>query len=184
MSTGIDAQASVLPRPTARPPRRRRGAAVIALVAATQLCLPPGPQASPWPAREVDTLVPQWNSAALQAVRDSKLGPPMVARALAIIQTCIYDAWAAYDPTAVGTRLGSALRRPALAPTTANRQLVLAEKQEAVSFAAYRAGVDLFPGDAGLFGALMRQLGYDPADLTLDTSTPAGVGNVACGAVL
>src|SRR5947209_5188679 len=40
----------------------------------------------------------QWNQAALQGVRDSKLGPPMVSRALAIVHTCMYDAWAAYDP--------------------------------------------------------------------------------------
>jgi hypothetical protein len=42
-------------------------------------------------------VVIQWNNAALQGVRNSKLGPPMVSRALAIVHTCIYDAWAAYD---------------------------------------------------------------------------------------
>jgi hypothetical protein len=36
----------------------------------------------------------QWNSAALEAIRRSTLGPPAVARALAIVHTCIYDAWA------------------------------------------------------------------------------------------
>jgi hypothetical protein len=44
-----------------------------------------------------DSVAIQWNEAFLQGVRDSKLGPPMVARALAIGHTCIYDAWAAYD---------------------------------------------------------------------------------------
>ena len=39
-------------------------------------------------------VVVQWNIAALQGVRDSKLGPPMVARALAIVHTCAYDSWA------------------------------------------------------------------------------------------
>src|SRR5207302_48796 len=57
--------------------------------------------------------VVEWNEAFLQGVRESKLGPPMVARALAICHTCIYDAWAAYDDAAVGTRLGGSLRRPA-----------------------------------------------------------------------
>jgi hypothetical protein len=90
---------------------------VLALVAVTQLCLPTGERAFARPTREVDTLVPQWNAAALQAVRDSKLGPPMVARALAIIHTCIYDAWAAYDPTATNAapRLRSAQRHPSTA---------------------------------------------------------------------
>ena len=45
----------------------------------------------------------QWNQAALQGVRDSKLGPPMVSRVLAIVHTFMYDAWAAYDPLALGT---------------------------------------------------------------------------------
>ena len=58
------------------------------------------------------SIVIQWNSAALQGVRDSKIGPPMVARALAIVHTCIYDAWAAYDKHAMGTQLGGSLRQP------------------------------------------------------------------------
>src|SRR5262249_53083788 len=44
-----------------------------------------------------DNVVVQWDAAALQGVRDSRIGPPMVARALAIAHTCIFDAWAAYE---------------------------------------------------------------------------------------
>src|SRR5881392_1197081 len=84
-------------------------------------------------------VVIQWNQAALQGVRDSTLGPPMVARALAIVHTCAYDAWAAYDKHAVGTQLGGELRRP-------NKEHTLANKNKAISFAAYRAAVDLLPG--------------------------------------
>ena len=36
-----------------------------------------------------------WDDAASRGIRDSKLGAPMAARALAIVHTCIYDAWAA-----------------------------------------------------------------------------------------
>src|SRR3954469_21399036 len=46
---------------------------------------------------ETPNIVVRWNSAVLQGVRDSKLGPPMVARALAIVHTCMYDAWALYS---------------------------------------------------------------------------------------
>jgi hypothetical protein len=120
----------------------------------------------------------EWNEAFLQGVRDSKLGPPMVARALAIAHTCIYDAWAAYDRTAVGTRLGGLLRRPAAERTLAN-------KREAISFAAYRAAVDLFPAStSSLFSPLMQRLGYHPGDLSTDRRTPAGIGNLAAKAVL
>lgn len=123
-------------------------------------------------------VVIQWNQAALKGVRDSKLGPPMVARALAIVHTCIYDAWAAYDKHALGTQLGSSLRQP-------ERERTLANKNEAISFAAYRASVDLFPIDEQkIFRPLMEQLGYYPDDQSVDTHSPSGVGNVACGAVL
>jgi uncharacterized protein DUF6851/vanadium-dependent haloperoxidase-like protein len=125
-----------------------------------------------------DSVVLSWNEAALQGVRDSKLGPPMVARALAIVHTCIFDAWAAYDHRAVGTRLGGALKRPPSERTLANINM-------AISFAAYRAAVDLLPGDrVGVFDPLMRRLGYDPANTTTDITTPAGVGNVSAGALL
>jgi hypothetical protein len=123
-------------------------------------------------------VVIQWNQAALQGVRDSKLGPPMVARALAIVHTCIYDAWAAYDKRALGTQFGSSLRQP-------ERERTLANKNEAISFAAYRASVDLFPiDDQKVFRPLMEQLGYYPDNQSVDTHGPSGVGNVACGAVL
>jgi hypothetical protein len=125
-----------------------------------------------------DTIVVQWNAAALQGVRDSRFGPPMVARALAIVHTCIFDAWAAYDKKAFSTQLGGELRQP-------KRERTLANKKEAISFAAYRALADLFPFDkTTVFDPLMASLGFDPNNLTINTNTPAGVGNVACAAVL
>jgi len=129
-------------------------------------------------ARPGESIVIQWNQAFLRAVRDSRLGPPMVARALAIAHTCIYDAWAAYDRKAVGTSLGGSLRRPANDRTLSNRV-------RAISFAAYRAGADLFPGSVStVFDPLMRDLGYDGADLSRDVATSTGIGNVAAQAVL
>src|SRR5439155_20757526 len=109
-----------------------------------------------------ESVVVLWNKAALQGVRDSKLGPPMVARALAIIHTSAYDAWTAYDGAARGTRYGGALRRPPAERTAAS-------KRKAISFAAYRTAVDLFPGGATtVFEPLMRKLGYDPNDASTD----------------
>jgi uncharacterized protein DUF6851 len=128
--------------------------------------------------RPAENVVVRWNNAVLQGVRDSRLGPPMVSRALAIVHTSIFDAWASYDGVAVGTRLGGTLRRPA-------RERSLANKHAAISFAAYRAAIDLFPGDKGsVFDPLMASLGYDPGDLTTDPSTPAGIGNLASLALL
>lgn len=125
-----------------------------------------------------ESVVIKWNKAALQGVRDSKLGPPMVARALAIVHTCAFDAWAAYDDRAIGTRLGSALRRP-------HREHTLANQKMAISFAAYRACVDLFPGSkASVFDPLMSALRYNPSDTSTDTTTPSGIGNMAAKAVI
>ena len=39
-----------------------------------------------------DNVVLQWDNAALQAIRVTKPGPPIVARALAIVHTAMYDA--------------------------------------------------------------------------------------------
>src|ERR1017187_820730 len=120
----------------------------------------------------------QWNASALQGIRDSKLGAPMIARALAVVHSCMYDAWAAYDENAVGTQLSGALRRPASERTLAN-------KEQAISYAAYRALADVLPVETNLvYIPLMKQLGYDPTDNSTDIDTPTGIGNVACAAVL
>jgi len=128
-------------------------------------------------AATTDNVAIQWDNAALQAIRVAKLGPPIVARALAIVHTVMYDAWAAYDDRAVGTRLGGSLRRPGVERT-------LASKNEAVSFAAYRALVDLFPTQTPSFNDVLASLGYDLANGSTDVATPAGVGNVAATAVI
>src|SRR5207245_3784210 len=124
-----------------------------ALLLVPELALARGPSLVAGPkekAESGDSVVVKWNAAALQGVRDSKLGPPMVARALAVVHTCVYDAWAAYDGRAIGTRFGARLRRPHRERTQANREI-------AINFAAYRAAVDLFPGDRqSVFDPLMR----------------------------
>jgi hypothetical protein len=120
----------------------------------------------------------QWNNAALQGIRDSNLGAPIAARVLAVVHTCMYDAWAAYDERADGTQFGAALRRP-------YSERILTKKEEAISYAAYRALTDLMPGDQeALYRPLMRTLGYDPNNNSIDIETAAGIGNVTCAAVL
>lgn len=121
-------------------------------------------------------VVVQWNNAALQAIRDTRPGPPMTARALAIVHTCMYDAWAAYDDRAIGTLWTDDLRQP-------EPERTQGRKSKAISYAAYRALSDLYPSEVPDLQALMRSLGYDPADDSRDLSTPAGIGN-QCAAVV
>jgi Vanadium chloroperoxidase N-terminal domain len=98
-----------------------------------------------------DSVVLVWNQQALDTIAQTRTGPTVAARALAVLHTAIYDAWAAYDPVAVGTRLGGTLRQPAAERTVDN-------KRRAVSFAAYAALVDLFPGPRDLYAQQMADL--------------------------
>lgn len=124
-----------------------------------------------------ETVVLRWNTALLDAVRAVRFAPMFSARALAIVHTCMYDAWAAYDARALGTVFGDALRRPA-------RERTLAATETAVSYAAFAALVDLLPSQRRMFEGVMAGMGLDPTDESVDPSTPAGVGNAACAAVL
>jgi hypothetical protein len=92
-----------------------------------------------------DSVVLAWNQQILDTISTTRTGPTIAARALAVVHTAIYDAWAAYDPVAVGTRLGGNLRQPSADRTLEN-------KTKAVSFAAYAALVDLFPARQGIYG--------------------------------
>jgi hypothetical protein len=127
--------------------------------------------------RADDDAVLRWSEQTLAAIRALKTGPTVNARALSIVHTAMYDAWAAYDATAVGTRLGGSLRRPAAERNDAY-------KSQAASFAAYRALLNLFPAKAADFRALMTGMGYDPDDASTDPASPTGVGNQAAAAVL
>ncbi len=123
-----------------------------------------------------DTVAVAWNQAALEAVRQTGLGPPMVARALYVLHASMYDAWAAHDDLAFGSRLGDLLRRPPAGRTQA-------AKQEAASFAAHLALADLFPTEATAFAKLMSDLGFDP-DAPGPAGSPGAVGVQAARAVL
>lgn len=122
------------------------------------------------------TIAVRWNDVLMECVRRSKIGPPMVARAIGVTHTCGFDAWAMYDDVAVGTRLGGALRRPPGERTPAN-------KQKAYSYAEYRALLDLFPAQTGFIRDQMTSFGYDPDDASTDPATAAGIGNVCANAV-
>lgn len=131
----------------------------------------------------MDTISVVWAKAALEAIRNlgkpdklaerPRIGPPMVARSLAILHTAIFDAWAVYDSTAIATRL----RLP--------RQTDAAEdiKKQAMSQAAYRVLLDQFPTESAIFDAAMTSLGFSSDD-NADPDTPAGIGNLSANAIL
>lgn len=122
------------------------------------------------------SVVVVWNQAALAEVRLSRLGPPVVARALAVAHTCMYDAWTAYDPVALSA-VATTPRRPVPEHTQAN-------KARAVSQAAYGCLINLFPAGAARLQAVMLAQGYSAADTSTNPATPQGVGNLAAAAVI
>src|SRR4029453_6763121 len=127
------------------------------------------------------SVVLDWNKQVLAAIVAAETDPTVAARALAVVHTAIYDAWAAYDPVAADSRgrlrAKSELRQPGAARTLDN-------KAKAVSFAAYAALVDLFPGQdqQRAFTTQMGTMKY--AIDGSDTSPAAGVGRDAAQAVL
>jgi hypothetical protein len=148
----------------------RRSTAFVGIGVSILLCAGAAVQ----PARA--TVVVTWNEAALEEVRRGKMGPPVVARALAVAHTCIYDAWVPYDARAIASTVAIP-RRPAAERTEAH-------KAAAVSFAAYRCLVNLFPAGAARLEAVMRSLGHDPLNTSTDPGTPQGIGNAAAAAVI
>jgi len=123
------------------------------------------------------TISVMWDQAAQQAVTETKVGPTVGSRAYSMVHTAMFDAWAAYDPTAIATQLGDQLQRPEAENTDAH-------KTEAMSYSAYRVLTDLFPEQVEIFDQLMADLGFDPNNTTTDTTTAAGIGNVSANALL
>ena len=125
-----------------------------------------------------DSVSAYWDNVALNYIQETNAEPTIAARMLAIMHTAMYDAWTAYDPIAVPSRANGILKRPPEETTASN-------KIQAISFAAHKALVDLLPSMASGVDIALSRLGYDLEDVgSADTSTPAGIGNVAAEAVI
>jgi hypothetical protein len=151
--------------------------------------------------RTGDNVILKWDEQLLSTIRayPKQTGPTITARALAVLHTATYDAWAAYDPTAKGTRLDGPAQQVASRINEDN-------KKAAISYAAVGVLNDLFPvasvcasppnpptpfcptASYKTPNTLLGELGYsvnttlaDPGDTDAE---PAEVGNLAAQAVL
>ena len=125
-----------------------------------------------------------WANSALEAIRNlghnpsplerARIGPPMVARSLAILHTAIYDACAVYDAQAQPPQL-RVLRKPTATD---------GERIRAMSQAAYRVLSDQFPSEIAVFNTTMTGLGFPITAVTRDPNLPEGIGNLAADGVL
>ncbi len=132
----------------------------------------------------------QWDEELLDAIRIDIPKPPVHARNLFHLSVAMWDAWAAYSPTAVGYLVREKHRAAD----------VEAARDEAISFAAYRLlkyrfpvgyldadGKPCHPNDAtsqAAFDARMDALGYDRTLASTDGDSPAALGNRIAAAVI
>lgn len=117
----------------------------------------------------------RWDEALLNAIRRALPNPPVHARNLFHVSVAMWDAWAAYDPTATGYIFNEKLQ--------VARCDVSAARNEAISYAAYRVLTARFIKAVGAdkslseFADLMDALSYPTSLTTTDGDTPAAVGN-------
>ncbi len=117
-----------------------------------------------------------WNRLALQAIRVAQPDPLAAARSLAILHTCMYNAWAAYDGAARQTAHGVPVRLPCAERSAAS-------KARAMNHAAWFVLGKRFPAQHAMFDAWMAGLGLDPAGPDGQLS-PAGIGRIQAASML
>jgi hypothetical protein len=121
-----------------------------------------------------------WDEALLDAIRRALPNPPVHARNLFHTSVAMWDAWAAYDPTATGYIINE--------KDTASD--VAAARNEAISYAAYRVLTSRYIKAVGAdkslseFDDLMDTLHYPLNNNTTEGNSPAAVGNRIAKAVL
>lgn len=114
----------------------------------------------------------QWNEALLDAIRRDVPAPTVHARNLFHTAVAMWDAWAAYDPTASGYLVDEDLQA----------RDVEAAREEAISYAAYRVLSHRYRDSVGAsdslpaFAAIM-----DGRCLPLDVTTTEGSSSAAVG---
>ena len=146
-------------------------------VLAVLLCAPPAVLLCAPPVQAVPSVAREWNEELLAAIRRNVPNPPSHARNLFHTAVAMYDAWAAYDTTAVGY-----IYNEKISPLPAD---IEAARREAISYAAYRVLRNRFATGAGAatslasFAAKLNALGYSSdfgkAAVTADT-TPSETG--------
>lgn len=128
----------------------------------------------------------KWNEVLLNGIRNDLARPTVHARNLFHISAAMYDAWAAYDPSASPWLLGQ-IHRGYYSPFEGIPDPSDFEqaRNEAISYAAYNLIVHRFkfsPGAVSTINAaenLMAELGYDISITTTDyaSGSAAGLGN-------
>ena len=140
----------------------------------------PTPSCAPPAVHPEWSVARRWDEALLDAIRRALPNPPVHARNLFHTSVAMWDAWAAYDPTASGYLV----KEKDTAPDVA------AARNEAISYAAYRVLTSRFMKAVGAdislseFDNVMDSLCYPLTVTTTTGNDPAAVGNRIAKAVL
>ena len=128
-----------------------------------------------------ENLAYKWGEIAMTATANNtekfSPRPTVTSRFLGIIWTAVFDAWSRFDSIAIPVYLQNVERRPTSERTLAN-------KEKAVSYAAYRTMMEYFSSDSAMLTEKMKQFGFDPTNNSLVASTPEGIGNLAAKTII
>ena len=141
---------------------------------------PMSPTPSLTPTLHPQSVARQWDEEILAAIRIDLPRPPVHARNLFHFSVAAWDAWAAYDPMAIGYLTTE--KHVSADPQT--------DRAEAISYAAFGILTQRYKISANAaaslasFAARMTALGYDPGFTSTTGDTPAAVGNRIAQAVI
>ena len=122
-----------------------------------------------WPCARADSVAREWDEAILAAIRIDNPNPPVHARNLFHLSVAMYDAWAAYDPVAVGCVYRGKHTDPD----------VEVARHKAISYAAYRILKERYALSVNAFitlsdlDARMQGYNYSTGDTATNLNTSA-----------
>ena len=122
---------------------------------------------------KAESIARQWNEVLLEAIRKDYARPTVHARNLYHASAAMWDAWAAYDPNAIGVFYQG----------KKSSDIIEEARNKTISFAAYRILKHRFATSPGAedslksFDILMDRFGYDPNITDIHSNNPASLGN-------
>ncbi|MBL8918769.1 MAG: vanadium-dependent haloperoxidase [Myxococcaceae bacterium] len=138
----------------------------------------PQPPAVACPEQDLDprptaSVARRWNEQMLASIRRDLPRPTVHARNLFHVSAAMWDAWAAYSPTA----------QPVFTAERHTAANAAAARDEAISYAAFRVLEHRYKAAIGgavsvaCYRALLTKQGFDPNDTTTTGDSPRAVGN-------
>lgn len=132
------------------------------------------------PASADDSIARTWNEQLISAIGNEIARPPVQSRNAFHVSAAMYDAWAAYDPTALGVFHNEKIDTTGID--------VEAARNQAISYAVYDLMRYRYIDGPGATGprkdvieidivTQMLSLGYDPLDNTTTGNSPAALGH-------